>query len=475
MKSLSAKNALGRELIVTLAFEVLITFPAWSQFSEPTKDSLYSAVLKEHRTIDVILPDNYSKDTTHYDVWYVVDGEWNTKTFVNIYSFLISIGFAPPAIVVGVPNRYVRGFNLRDRDLTPTKWALVDSSGGASHFMDFFQKELMPYVRSKYRTGKESGLFGSSFGGLFAIYTLLQRPELFRFYIAGDPALHFDDKLVPIVAAKQLPTLPVKNIILHIGGRSGPSYQEMGRDKMDSILRLSAPGGLHWKSELYDQETHGSSVFKSNYDGLKYAYLGYSSLHTEYNLTGGIVLKDRPVKLLIPTDNADIHYTYDGSQPTLHSPLATDFILVSDPDKTMVKSFSPSGRYDRIIPMNLRRGNYLMPIKPQRKLPKLTGDGKYSEVGMLNGMVTIPRDGYYVLQLTPSQGTRLYFNETLWITADTLEGHPRQTIILPLRKGEYHLRVEHPETDSEAPPLNFGLYYSENGQDDWWKNVLLRW
>ncbi len=101
-----------------------------AQFAAPMKDSILSAVLGEQRDIEIILPSNYASDTAHYDVWYVLDGEWNTRTFTNIFGFLTAIQFAPPAIIVGVPNRYVNGFNLRDRDLTPTPIANVDSSGG---------------------------------------------------------------------------------------------------------------------------------------------------------------------------------------------------------------------------------------------------------------------------------------------------------------------------------------------------------
>jgi predicted alpha/beta superfamily hydrolase len=82
--------------------------------------SLSSIALNERRQIEVILPANYANDTSNYDVWYVLDGEWNTHTFTNIFSYLVAVQFAPPAIIVSVPNWYVNGFNLRDRDLTPS-------------------------------------------------------------------------------------------------------------------------------------------------------------------------------------------------------------------------------------------------------------------------------------------------------------------------------------------------------------------
>jgi predicted alpha/beta superfamily hydrolase len=285
---------------------------AHAQFAAPIKDSLESAELHEKRDIAIILPANYTTDTTRYDVWYVLDGEWNSKTFTNIFNYEVAIGFAPPVIIVSVPNRYVNGFNLRDRDFTPTYWKDVDSSGGADRFLDFFERELMPYIQSKYRTSGESGLFGTSFGGVFTMYVLLQKPSLFRFYTMGDPALQFDDKFIPRLASNKLKQMSFHNTVLNIGGRSGFSYSDMGRDLMDSILRSDAPAGLHWHSALYDDETHGSSVFKSNYDGIKYAYLGYSARNATYHLTSGVVLPGHPVRFFVPTDHTDMRYATDG-------------------------------------------------------------------------------------------------------------------------------------------------------------------
>ncbi|MGF6848871.1 putative alpha/beta superfamily hydrolase [Chitinophaga sp. W3I9] len=458
-------------------FLFLVTISVEAQHTTSTKDSIYSNRLGELRKIEIILPDNYAADTTHYDVWYVIDGEWNTHTFTNIFNFLVAIKFAPQAIIVNVPNRYVNGFNLRDRDFTPIQSKDVDSSGGADKFLAFFEKELMPYINRKYRVSSESGLFGTSLGGVFAFYTLLQRPDLFRFYTLGDPAFQFGDRYLVRMAAQKLKSVQFRNTALNIGGRSGFSYGDMARDAMDSILKANAPSGLHWHSALYDNETHGSSVFKSNYDGLKYAYLGYYVRNARYQPTGGIVVKGRSIRLFLPTDNAEIRYTQDGSLPNRNSALVDDHLITDDPSGIRAISFSPGGRYDHELPMNLRTGNYLTPekmLRTTRQLPKLDLQSKPVD-GQLTGAVAIPRDGYYVFQLTPSEGTQLYLNDSLRIQYNPADGHARQTVILPLRKGNYILKLLHPAKKADDPSLNFGLYYSENGQDDWWRNPLVKW
>lgn len=450
-----------------------------AQYAAPLKDSLYSTVLGEQRDIVITLPANYGNDTAHYDVWYVLDGEWDGTLFTQIYSYMVNMQFAPRAILVAVRNRYINGFNLRDRDLTPTKFPDVDSSGGAANYLAFFEKELLPWINKKYRTSGESGLMGGSFGGLFTIYALLERPNLFRFYATADPALRNDGQQIPRLAAQLLPTMQFSNTVLSIGGRSEKiSYHEMARDMMDSVLRVAAPAGLHWRSMLYPDEVHSSTPFKSIYDGLKFSYLGYYVRSARCYPNGGIVLKDRPVKLFVPTDYSDIHYTMDGTMPTRTSEKLDDHLFISEPEKLKLYSFSPSGRWDHEIPVELRSGDYLRPQKAASKLKndrRLSGTFKGGASGVMDGWVEIDRDGYYVLQLTPPVGTILTFNDSLLLHADEKTANTRQAFILPLRQGKYPLRVQRPANGAAQKPLYFGLYYSENGQDDWWLNPVIRW
>lgn len=462
--------------LITVCICTLFSSLVQAQFGEPQKDSIYSAILKEQREIEVTLPDNYKQDTTHYDVWYVIDGEWITGTFTSIFKFFVAMQFAPPVIIVSVPNRYVNGFNLRDRDFTPVPSPDVDSSGGAAHFLTFFEKELMPYINRKFRTTEESGLFGASFGGVFTFYALLERPSLFRFYATGDPALHYGNQYIPKLAAQKFKTTSYSNTVLSVGGRSGFSYHDMARDQMDSLLKTVAPNGLHWHSALYENETHGSSLYKSTYDAIKYAYLGYYTRKAEVYPLSGIVLPERPVKLFIPSDNADMRYTSTGSTPTRSSAAVDDHLLVNDPSHVRVISFSPSGRYDHELPVGMITGDYLSPKKNQTGKASYLLLNLHSKMinGQMKGIVHIPRDGYYVIQLTPSEGTTLRFNDSLLIQYNPNRGSLRHAVLLPLRSGDYSIDLRHPGTKAGSPPLNFGLYYSEDGQDDWWRNPLLR-
>jgi predicted alpha/beta superfamily hydrolase len=60
----------------------------------------------------------------------------------------------------------------------------------ADRFLGFLTEELHPLIASRYRVEPDSaGLFGYSYGGLFATYVALRRTSLFRRIGAGSPGI----------------------------------------------------------------------------------------------------------------------------------------------------------------------------------------------------------------------------------------------------------------------------------------------
>lgn len=56
---------------------------------------------------------------------------------------------------------------------------------GSDDFITFIEGTLRPFVRSEFPNiefGREA-LYGHSFGGLFVVYTLLRRPDLFDTFL----------------------------------------------------------------------------------------------------------------------------------------------------------------------------------------------------------------------------------------------------------------------------------------------------
>src|SRR5689334_19596333 len=81
------------------------------------KDSLYSNAIGETRKIQVILPKDYKQGSGKtYEVLYMPDGEWYMEQVPFIYNFVVNAHYAPANIFVLIPNTYVNGVNIRDRD-----------------------------------------------------------------------------------------------------------------------------------------------------------------------------------------------------------------------------------------------------------------------------------------------------------------------------------------------------------------------
>lgn len=269
------KNRIQLGVILPLIYFLLVSNPAWAQNHIIQSDSLYSTHLKEQRQIQVIFLKKYnpsSKD--RFDVFYVLDGEWNTSLSETVYEFLEYAQFIPTnMMIVSIPNQYKNETNLRERDFTPTRIENYDISGGADNFLLFLKEELVPFINKKYPTNIGNNiLYGTSWGGLFAIYTYLHEPTLFKSYLTVEPVLKWDNGYLNQIALEKLENMNGTKNTLWISSRDGKDFQKMGIANFDSLLALKAPDGLIWKVEAYPNETHFSAIWKGLYDGLKFTY-----------------------------------------------------------------------------------------------------------------------------------------------------------------------------------------------------------
>ena len=149
-----------------------------------------SRALSEPRLVNVHVPPGYAGATTRFPVLYMPDGgiDEDFPHVVNTVDSLVALGAIRPVIVVGIPN------TQRRRDLTgPTRIA-TDSAiaprvGGSAAFRQFIRDELVPAIRTRYRTTEGRAIVGESLAGLFVVETFLLEPAMFNHYVALDPSL----------------------------------------------------------------------------------------------------------------------------------------------------------------------------------------------------------------------------------------------------------------------------------------------
>lgn len=160
-------------------------------------DEIPSTLLSEKRTLNIYLPEGYNQqDAKKYPVIYLLDGSAD-EDFIHIVGLVQFNSFewinqVPKSIVVGIATVD------RKRDFTfPTSIKedaiKYPTTGHSNQFIAFIEKELQPYIESKYKTNTDKTIIGQSLGGLLATEILLTKPNLFNRYIIVSPSLWWNN------------------------------------------------------------------------------------------------------------------------------------------------------------------------------------------------------------------------------------------------------------------------------------------
>lgn len=246
--------------------------------------TITSKILNEERDYSVYLPEHYNDENfsnQKYPVIYLLDGEKYFHVTSGIVKNL-SQGFypqIPECIVVAINN------TDRSRDLTPTKVSeLPYKSGGSETFELYLQNELIPLINKEYRTLGYNILIGHSFGGLFAINTMLNSSNLFNAYLAIDPSLWWDNALL-LKKIENLPETSFQKIKLFLANANSYKLQKdllnryldhyNAKNKFIKFSKEQNYKDFSFYSKFYKNEDHGSVVLPSIIDGLRYIFKGF--------------------------------------------------------------------------------------------------------------------------------------------------------------------------------------------------------
>lgn len=159
-------------------------------------DEIQSKELGEKRVVNIYLPAGYDpKDSIKYPVIYLLDGSAD-EDFIHVAGLVQFYNFdwinqVPKSIVVGIASVD------RQRDFTfpssiEEQKKRFPNTGHSDKFLSFIEKELQPFMASKYKANNDKTLIGQSLGGLLATDILLKKPEMFNRYIIISPSLWWD-------------------------------------------------------------------------------------------------------------------------------------------------------------------------------------------------------------------------------------------------------------------------------------------
>jgi predicted alpha/beta superfamily hydrolase len=273
-------NSLRPLLLLITSFASTTTFAAPTRPKAPPgepveiarKLTMESKVMGEKRPYFVHLPPGYEHGEERYPLVILLDGEGNIAHTSTTVDFLAGNARIPRVLLIGVGN------TNRDRDLTPPTAKLTEENpdgGGAPKFLSFIADELIPEIERTYRTRPYRILIGHSYGGLFATYTLFNRPEVFNAYLSISPSLWYDEqRLVTDAPAFLENHKDLKaDLFMTMGNEGG--YMLGGASKLTAILGEKAPPALRFVFHPWPEETHGSIPLRSTYDGLQWIFDGY--------------------------------------------------------------------------------------------------------------------------------------------------------------------------------------------------------
>ncbi|PSN65016.1 siderophore esteras-like protein IroE-like protein [Corynespora cassiicola Philippines] len=113
-------------------------------------------------------------------------------------AIVVSIGY--PETIADSPYSVNRGYDMQPPvcdTCPPAEQPGVPSN--ADNFITFIDDVLRPWVRDTVFPNAEfsrDALYGHSFGGLFVLYALLVRPDLFDTFLSASPALFWNNDYI---------------------------------------------------------------------------------------------------------------------------------------------------------------------------------------------------------------------------------------------------------------------------------------
>lgn len=256
-----------RRVTIRLAVLMLLIFGAPARFLDAqeqhtltgefrTHKEFHSGFLSSDRDILVYLPPGYDANKKkHYPVLYLHDGQ---NLFDGATSFikgaewrvdettqsLIESKAIEPLIIVGIYNA---GSDRID-EYTPTADARF-KGGHADAYGRMLVEELKPFIDSHYRTltdARNTGLGGSSLGGLVSLYLALRYPTVFGKVAIISPSVWWDKKVI-VREVEILNKRPRLQIYLDTGTKEGGNETEAAGTTADARALRDALLKKGWK------------------------------------------------------------------------------------------------------------------------------------------------------------------------------------------------------------------------------------
>jgi predicted alpha/beta superfamily hydrolase len=291
-----------------------------------------SLLLKEKRQIYVCLPSRYESNKNSYPVLYLLDGSPDNFHAVSGIVKFLEFSDIPEMIVVAIPN------TNRGRDLSVEAHEQLPGSPGAAVFRQFLEKELLLFVEQNFRTSGYRIIAGNSAAGIFAVYALFKNPALFDAGIVGSPPFGWGWKEIEPEAEKYFSDPDSRPKFLYLSYSEGegthiienlPDFFALIEKQRRDIFRYridAVPGNKHVPSRTF-------------LNGLLELFDGWQPIAPPVFSPGsGLAAAGDRIQVKIGSEENEIRYTLDGSEPVAASPLYSAPVDITVPAVIKAKS-----------------------------------------------------------------------------------------------------------------------------------------
>jgi predicted alpha/beta superfamily hydrolase len=229
-----------------------------------------SRFLRKKRDLIVYLPGIYQKrPDLRFPVLYLEDGQ---NLFDPATSFipgmywrvgetadaLIAQGAIQPLIIVGIYNTGKQ----RIDEYTPTRDRKL-GGGKADKYGRLLVEELKPFIESQYRaagSAANTGLGGSSLGGLLTIYLGLKYPQVFGKLAVLSPSVWWNRRAI-IDFAAHAPLLARPRVWLDVGTREDAHTVANVTALRDTLLKRGWQDSRDLHFQVIDGAQHNEAAW----------------------------------------------------------------------------------------------------------------------------------------------------------------------------------------------------------------------
>ncbi len=260
------------------------------------------------------------------------------------------------------------------------------------------------------------------------------------------------------------------------------AYKARYEKLWDEVWKLKDNPGLSAAvyTQITDVETETNGIFTYDRAVHKISYNDAKNYHGDrmvslpnFQPLSSIFLNQMTV-YLFNRKGEPIHYTLDGSDPTIRSPLYTKPITLTKTTVIKARSFAPDGRHSGIVSATYTKTRLRNPEKTMDQVkPGLVYEyyhGKWDKVPdfdslqtiergitpqfdlskakdkdffgfRFSGYILIPTDGIYTFFTESDDGSKLYIGNKEIVNNDGLHGMNEQSGQVALKKGLHKITV----------------------------------